>query len=215
MEPQISSYLVLLRHGKSEWNALGLWTGWQNPPLNEEGKQEAEKSAQSIQDIHIDFIFQSDLKRVQETVTIVKKALKMESTSTTTSKDLRERGYGIYEGKNKWEIQKQVGEEEFQKIRRSWDHAVPEGETLKDVYNRVVPFYESQVIPALVQHKNVLVAASGNSLRALVKYLENIPDEQIASLEIGTGEIYVYGLDANGKIVSKELRSSNAQKGKV
>ena len=128
---------------------------------------------------------------------------------------LRERSYGIYTGKNKWQVKEEVGEEEFQRIRRSWDHPIPEGENLKQVYERVVPYFEKRILPDLKAGKNVLVSAHGNSLRALVKRLDNISDETISELEIGTGEVYIYDFDGEGNIVNKEVRASNPNKGKV
>lgn len=117
---------------------------------------------------------------------------------------LNERDYGIYTGKNKWEIEKELGQEKFTGLRRGWDFPVPEGETLQDVYLRVVPFYKEKILPELKNGKNVLVVAHGNSLRALIKYLENISDKEIPNLEIAAGEIYIYELDGNGQILSRK-----------
>ena len=120
-------------------------------------------------------------------------------------------------GRKKDEIRKileEYGEEQFLKWRRSWDYPVPGGETLKDVYARVVPYYQREILPQLREGRNVLIAAHGNSLRALVKYLENIPDDEISKLEIGTGEVYVYQVDPQGRIVSKEIRAVNPNRGR-
>ena len=117
-----------------------------------------------------------------------------------------ERDYGIYTGQNKWEIKKEIGEEQFQKLRRGWNTGIPKGETLEDVYDRVVPYYKTQILPDLEAHKNVLVVAHGNSLRALVKYLDNISNEDIEKLEIATGEIYIYSVDDQAVIASKQIK---------
>jgi len=105
-------------------------------------------------------------------------------------------------------IKKELGEEGFKKLRRGWDVPIPNGETLKDVYNRTVPYYESEILPKLKDGKNVLVSAHGNSLRALVKYLDGLSDSDVENLEIATGEVIIYQIDENGKVVSKEIRKS-------
>jgi 2,3-bisphosphoglycerate-dependent phosphoglycerate mutase len=124
-------------------------------------------------------------------------------------KALNERDYGDLTAKNKWAIRDEYGEEQFLKWRRSWDFPPPNGEALKDVYARVVPYYEQHILPRLEQGQNVLVVAHGNSLRALVKYLESIGDDDIADVELGTAEVFLYEVDPSGKIVSKEIRAAN------
>lgn len=206
--------LILVRHTKSEWNALGLWTGWTDVPLHEEGKAQAKETAARMRDLDVDRAYTSKLKRVKDTWALIQKTLNWNIPTEETSA-LNERHYGIYTGKNKWEIQKQVGEEEFKRIRRSWDHPIPEGETLEDVFNRVVPFYEKDVLPKLIAGENITLIASGNSLRALVKKLENLTERQVLDLEIGTGEVYIYDVDKGGTIVGKEIRAANPDKLKV
>lgn len=197
-------YLVLVRHGESKWNKQGLWTGWTDIELDEEGKEIAKKDGELLKIIHFDKAFTSKLKRAQQTLEEIKKVVG--DITTEESHALNERNYGIYTGKNKWEIEKEVGEEEFLKIRRGWNVPIPEGETLKDVYERVIPYYEEKILPEINSGKNVLISAHGNSLRALVKYLENITDEEIPNLELTIGEIYIYQMDNNGKIISKEIK---------
>ena len=125
---------------------------------------------------------------------------------TIAAEALNERDYGIFTGKNKWDIKKQVGDEQFKNIRRAWDVGIKKGESLKDVYGRVIPYYQTEILPKLENGKNVIVVAHGNSLRALVKYLENISDKNVENLEIATGQVYVYKIDERGKIISKEIR---------
>jgi 2,3-bisphosphoglycerate-dependent phosphoglycerate mutase len=209
------SYLVLVRHGKSEWNKLGKWTGWTDVSLAKEGIQEAKNAGGQLKNIRFDLGFTSELKRAKETLNEIKNATGQSDLQTIENTALNERNYGDYTGKNKWEVKEQVGEEEFQKIRRSWDFQLPNGESLKDVYERVVPYYTGEILPKLKDSKNIIIAAHGNSLRALVKYLEKIDDADISSLEIGTGEVYVYKIDPEGKILSKEIRSTNPNTGKV
>lgn len=206
--------LVLVRHGLSEYNKLGIWAGWEDPDLAPEGVEQAQKTGQELSDIHFDFAYSSDLKRATHTLDVIKTQINQE-VPTTIDKALRERNYGDYTHKNKWQVKEEVGEEEFQKLRRSWDYPPPNGESLKMVYDRIVPYYESEILPKLKTGKNVLASSSGNALRALVKHLENIPDDQVMNLEIGTGEAYVYQIDENGKILSKEIRGENPNKGKV
>lgn len=203
------AYLVLVRHGRSEYNEKGLWTGFTDVALNEVGVEEAHRTAQAIKDIKFNNAFTSLLVRAQATLDIILKDLKQDSIPVEKNFALNERDYGDYTGKNKWEVKEEVGEETFQKIRREFDYPIPNGESLKMVYERVVPFYEEQILPMLKSGKNVLVSAHGNSLRALVKYLENLSNEQVAALEIRTGEAYVYEIDNEGKITSKEIRAEN------
>ena len=208
------AYLILVRHGKSAWNALGKWTGWTDVDLNEEGIAEARRAGEAIKDIEIHRAHVSDLKRATQTLGHIKETLQKD-IDTTIDPALRERHYGIFTGKNKWEVKEEVGDEEFKKIRRSWDHQIPEGESLKEVYARVVPYFEKAILPDLKKGKNVLVSAHGNSLRALMKKLDNISDEAICDLEVGTGEIHCYSFDKEGKVLGKEIRASNPNKGKV
>lgn len=209
------SYLVLVRHGKSEWNALGKWTGWTDIGLSPEGVGEARLAGIQLKDIKFDQGFTSVLIRAKETLEEIKKTIEQVNLPTTENEALNERNYGDFTGKNKWEVKEQVGEEEFQKIRRSWDYQLPNGESLKDVYTRVIPYYKEAILPKLKSGKNVIIAAHGNSLRALVKYLEEIPDSEISKLEIGTGEAYVYTISDEGTVVSKQIRGANPNAGKV
>jgi 2,3-bisphosphoglycerate-dependent phosphoglycerate mutase len=208
------SYLVLVRHGESEWNAKGLWTGWRDIPLTQKGREEAEHAGNHIKDIHFDYAYTSALIRAQQTLDEILKVIG-QTPPIEKDKALNERNYGDYTEKNKWDLQKELGEYEFQKIRRSWDYPPPNGESLKMVYERSVPYFQQEIEPKLKDGKNILVSAHGNSLRALVKFLENISDESISDLEIGTGEAYVYQIDEKGKIVNKEIRGANPNTGRV
>lgn len=207
--------LVLVRHGKSAWNTLGLWTGWKDIELDETGKKDAENMGRLVKDIKFEIGFTSKLVRAKETLEIIKKIIGQKDLETIEDAALNERDYGIYTGKNKWQVKEEVGEEEFQNIRRSWDHPIPEGENMKAVYDRVVPYYENVVLKELKDGKNVIIAAHGNSLRALTKYLKNLSNEQLMALEIGIGEVHVYEIDKNGKVVNYEIRGENPEKGKI
>lgn len=200
------AYLVLVRHGESEWNAKGLWTGWTDIGLSEKGFAEARAAGELLKDIHFDFAYTSLLGRAKQTWEQIQKVLGQTDIQVIEDKALNERDYGDMTGKNKWEIKQQVGEEEFQKLRRSWDYPPPHGESLKMVSERILPYYEKEILPHLRNGKNVLIAAHGNSLRALIKYLNHISDKDISDLEMPTGEVYVYTIDKNGNFVNKEIR---------
>ncbi len=196
--------LILVRHGESEWNKLGLWTGLTDIGLSPKGIEESRLAGEKLKGLPIDICYISSLKRARQTLDEIKKILGRDFP-TLENKALDERDYGIYTGQNKWEIQKTMGEEQFQKLRRGWNTGIPKGETLEDVYNRVVPYFQKEIFLKLKAGKNILIVAHGNSLRALVKYLDNISDEDVEKLEIATGEIYSYDIDQNGSIVSKRI----------
>jgi 2,3-bisphosphoglycerate-dependent phosphoglycerate mutase len=200
------AYLVLVRHGESVWNALGQWTGWTDVDLSEKGHEEAREAGNLLKDIHFDAAYTSALKRAQQTFDEIKTVLGQQDLAPTADKALDERNYGDYTGKNKWQVKEQVGEEAFQKLRRSWDSPPPNGESLKMVYERVIPYYEANILPQLKEGKNVIIAAHGNSLRALSKYLQNIPDDKIATFEMPTGQPFVYQIDSEGKVTSTDVR---------
>lgn len=201
------SYLVLVRHGESTWNAKGLWTGLTDIGLSEKGKQEARSAGEAIKDIKFQIVFTSSLKRAAETLQEMEKVLGVKIPAVCDAA-LNERDYGDYTAKNKRQVKEQFGEEKFLQLRRGWDYPVPNGESLKDVYDRVVPYYKDRILPEVKKGKNVLVSAHGNSLRALVKFLDNIPDEDIAKLEIPTGQVLIYQINGNGQIISKEIRGA-------
>jgi 2,3-bisphosphoglycerate-dependent phosphoglycerate mutase len=203
------AYLTLIRHGQSEWNITGLWTGWRDISLTDVGREEARRAGDALRDIHFDHAYVSNLIRAQQTLDEVLQVLGQTDLPITKSEALNERDYGELTGKNKWEIREQYGEEQFLRWRRGWDEPVPGGETLKDVYERVVPYFNQEILPKLKSGQNVIVVAHGNSLRALVKYIEDMSDEMIPSFEIATGEAYVYQYGADGHYVDKQLRVVN------
>ncbi len=200
------SKLILVRHGQSEYNAKDLWTGWTDVPLTELGRLEAREAGEEIKDLKVDIVFVSDLIRSKQTWEEMAKVLGLKNLPTIEAKEIKERSYGDLSGLNKWEVKNKYGDEQWLKWRRGWDEPVPNGETLKDVYDRVVPFYLKTILPLLESGKNILLSDHGNSLRALVKYLDNIPNEDIWKLEIPTGTVYVYDIDKDGKITNKEIR---------
>jgi 2,3-bisphosphoglycerate-dependent phosphoglycerate mutase len=199
--------LVLVRHGESEYNAKDLWTGWLDVPLTEKGREEARRAGEEIKDIKIDAVFVSDLIRSKQTWEEIAKVLGLEKLEATEAWEIKERSYGDLAGQNKFEVKKKYGDEQWLKWRRGWDEKIPNGETLKDVYNRCVPFFQEKVLPLLKSGKNVLLSDHGNSFRALVKYLDKIEDSEIYKLEIPTGTVYIYDFDSEGNILKKEIRA--------
>ena len=198
----MKSNLVLVRHGQSEWNKENLFTGWKDPNLTEKGIEEASKAGKELKanEMKFDVMFTSDLIRAQETGRIILE--EMDQTDITVIKDicLNERNYGDLAGLNKDDARKKWGDEQVQIWRRSFDVPPPGGESLKDTAERVLPYFEANIRTKVVGGLNILVAAHGNSLRALVMELEQISPEEIVRLEIGTGDPLIYECN-EGKIV--------------
>lgn len=206
--------LVLVRHSLSEYNVKGIWTGWADPDLTVQGVEDAKKSGESLKDINFDLAFIAPFKRNRETILQIKNVLEQEDLEVIESSEIRERNYGVFTGKNKWAVKKEIGKEEFQKIRRGWNYPIEKGESLKQVYERLIPYYLENILPKLKIGKNILIVSSGNALRTLVKYLENISDMDISNFEFGIGEDYVYEINDQGKVVNKEIRNRNPLAGK-
>ena len=199
--------LIIARHHESEFNKLGLWTGWRDSHLTDYGFQKSTEMGDCIKDIHIDFAFASMEVRSIETLASMLEEIGEYHIPEEHSEALDERSYGDYTAKNKWEMEKLLGEENWDKVRRDWDYPVPNGETLKMVYERAVPFFLKEVLPKVKEGKNVLVVAHGNSLRALMKYIENISDEEISNVEMPFGAVIIYDLDSDGHKIKKEVRT--------
>tara|TARA_B100000459_G_scaffold36825_1_gene17875 strand:+ start:393 stop:1016 length:624 start_codon:yes stop_codon:yes gene_type:complete len=198
--------LILVRHGQSEWNAKNLFTGWENPGLTETGITEAKNAGDLINnlDIGFDCLFTSALIRAQLTGTIILKTINQEGVKIIENKALNERFYGDLQGMNKDECKKKWGEELVQTWRRSYELGPPGGETLKETGDRVLPYYLNEIHPMLMQDMNILVAAHGNSLRSLIKYLDKVSDEDIVKLEIPTGAPIHYRFNEDGKVMYKK-----------
>jgi len=197
--------LIIVRHHESEWNKLGKWTGVVDVHLSPFGFEQSKEMGKLIKDFHLDYVFTSVQTRAKETF---KEMFSVRDSNINIpveeAKELNERDYGDYTGKNKWEMEKILGHEEFIRIRRSWDHPIPNGESLKMVYERSVPFFLEKILPILNENKNVLVVAHGNSLRSIMKYIENISDEDISQVEMPFGGILIYDLDNEGHMINKE-----------
>lgn len=198
--------LLITRHGESEWNARGVWTGSTDVHLSEKGFKEAALLGETIKDVKLDFAFCSQQIRSLETLEGMLDASGQVQVEYERSSALNERDYGIYTGKNKWQVKEEIGDEAFENLRRGWDEPVEDGETLKDVYERLVPFYKDVILPRLLAGENILIVAHGNSIRSLMKYIESLSDEQIGKTEMIFGQTLVYIVDESGKMLSKVAR---------
>ena len=197
--------LILVRHGQSEWNEQNLFTGWKDPGLTELGIKEAENAGSLISDKGIQFneMFTSMLVRAQDTGAIILDSINQQNIPITKNKALNERNYGSLAGLNKDDARKKWGEEQVHIWRRSFDIPPPEGESLKDTAERVLPYFHKYIMPKVIQGLSILVAAHGNSLRALIMELDLISSEDILKLEIPTGAPIQYEFNQNGEVVNK------------
>lgn len=198
--PMMPNVLVLVRHGQSEWNRLNLFTGWRDPHLTEKGLIEARWAGRLIktQSVVFDAAFTSGLKRAQNTLDIILAEIGQAGVPVTCDVALNERDYGDLSGLNKDEARKKWGDEQIMLWRRSYDVPPPGGESLKDTAARVLPYYEAHIWPLLAAGKNVIVAAHGNSLRALIMRLEQLTGEEILQRELATAAPIVYRLTPEG-----------------
>ena len=198
----MKSKLVLVRHGQSEWNAKNLFTGWKDPKLTDLGIQEAIKAGDLLENrnLKFDLMFTSDLFRAQETGRLILEQMNHADIEVIKDQSLNERNYGDLAGLNKDEAREKWGEEQVHIWRRSFDVPPPGGESLKNTAERVLPYFELEIMPKVKEGLNILVAAHGNSLRALVMELEKISSEEIVKLEIATGDPLTYEY-SNGEFV--------------
>jgi 2,3-bisphosphoglycerate-dependent phosphoglycerate mutase len=201
----MDNVLVLVRHGESQWNNLNLFTGWKNPDLTETGVAEARAAGRLLKagGYRFDVAFTSDLLRAQHTLDLMLEELGQEGLPTQKSQKLNERDYGDLSGLNKDEARAKWGEKQVHIWRRSYDIAPPGGESLKDTAARVLPYYEAEIWPAVKAGRNVLVAAHGNSLRALIMRLEGLSGEEIVARELATGVPIVYRLNPDGTMLDR------------
>ena len=219
------SYLILVRHGESRWNLNNKFTGWIDVPLSPNGIKEALSCAKKLEGLTLDVAFTSKLTRAQETLLLIlakqkytgiflhkKKryhlAKKFEKHEIPIYSDeaLNERYYGRLQGMNKNAARKKWGKPQVFKWRRSWDQNPPGGEALKDVYKRVIPYFKQKIMPELKKN-DVIISAHGNSLRALMKYLDKIPDDKIPFLEIPFGKPIIYK-HTKGKLIKEKHKHS-------
>ncbi len=199
--------LVLVRHGQSDWNLKNLFTGWKDPDLTPKGIEEAKAAGQRLKAMGLSFdtAFTSALTRAQHTLKLVLDELGQPGLATTREQALNERDYGDLSGLNKDEARKKWGEDQVHIWRRSYDISPPGGESLKDTVARVLPYYCQHILPGVLNGKRTIVAAHGNSLRALVMVLDGLTPETIPSMELDTGVPLVYRLKADSTVESKKV----------
>lgn len=194
--------LILLRHGQSEWNLQNRFTGWVDVDLSEKGVAEAKEAGKLLKGFEIDMVYTSVLKRAIKTAELALSEMGIENMDMIKDQALNERHYGDLQGQNKAEVGEKFGKDQLKIWRRSFDIQPPNGESLKDTLDRVKPYYLEKIEPKIKEGKNILIAAHGNSLRALVMYLENINEKDILELNIPTGIPYVYEMDNDCNIKS-------------
>ncbi|MCW2314604.1 2,3-bisphosphoglycerate-dependent phosphoglycerate mutase [Rhodoblastus acidophilus] len=197
--------LVLVRHGQSDWNLKNLFTGWKDPGLTDLGVSEAKAAGQRLKALGLTFdtAFTSALTRAQNTLGLILDELGQGTLHVERKQALNERDYGDLSGLNKDDARKKWGEEQVHLWRRSYDVPPPGGESLKDTVARVLPYYNQHILPAVLRGERVIVAAHGNSLRALVMVLDGLTPETIPSMELATGVPLVYRLKADSTVESK------------
>ena len=199
----IMAQLVIVRHGQSQWNLENRFTGWVDVDLAPKGIEEAHAAGKKLKPFSFDLAYTSGLQRAQKTLGIILEEMGV-SMDVTRNEALNERMYGDLQGMDKDEARKQFGEEQVHIWRRSFDVPPPGGESLELTAKRVLPYFEAEIVPHIKAGKNIIIAAHGNSLRALVMFLENMTPEQILKTEIPTGAPRLYELDADLKVLKAE-----------
>ena len=207
METQLDRLLVLVRHGQSEWNLKNLFTGWKDPGLTALGVEEARTAGSRLKarGLAFDVAFTSALSRAQETLRLMLDEIGRPDLPTLRDQALNERDYGDLAGLNKDDARQRWGAEQVHLWRRSYDVSPPGGESLKDTVARTLPYYVQEILPRVMRGERVLVAAHGNSLRALVMVLDRLTPQTIPSMELATGLPLVYRLNADTTVAEKEV----------
>ncbi|MFT6996325.1 MAG: 2,3-bisphosphoglycerate-dependent phosphoglycerate mutase [Cryomorphaceae bacterium] len=197
--------LVLVRHGQSVWNKENKFTGWVDVDLTEKGIEEAEKAGELLADYKFDEAYTSVLMRANKTLDIILKKTRQEDIPITKDQALNERMYGDLQGLNKDDTRAKYGDEQVHIWRRSYDVQPPGGESLKDTADRVLPYFDKEIAPKIKAGEKLIIAAHGNSLRALIMQLDKLSREEILNVEIPTGVPKVYELDENLNVLSSEF----------
>lgn len=200
----MSGTLVLVRHGQSEWNLKNLFTGWRDVELTDLGVEEAKRAGKALKSkkLKFDIAFTSALKRAQNTNALMLAELGQPRLKTIRDVALNERDYGDLSGLNKDDARKKWGEEQVHVWRRSYDVPPPGGESLKDTLARTLPYFVQEILPCVLRGERTLVAAHGNSLRALIMVLEKLTPENILKRELATGVPVIYRLNADATVAS-------------
>lgn len=196
--------LIIVRHGQSEWNAQNRFTGWVNVDLAPKGVSEAKEAGEKLKGYTFDKGFTSALMRAQKTLQNILQVTGQSDLEVVENEALNERMYGDLQGMDKDEARAQFGEEQVHIWRRSFDIPPPRGESLKGTADRVLPYYKSVIEPELKAGKTIIIAAHGNSLRALIMYLENMTPDEILKTEVPTGKPKLYEFDADLNVLHSE-----------
>ena len=196
------THLTLVRHGQSDWNEKNLFTGWENPDLTEQGLREAKETGHALKDMELSYsyLFTSVLDRAINTANIILGVLELTTITTVRDKARNERDYGDLTGLNKDDARKRWGEEQVHIWRRSYDVPPPSGESLENTAERVLPYFKEEILPLLVDGNSILISAHGNSLRALVMFIEKLSPEEILKKEISTGQPITYKCEGSNFI---------------
>ena len=202
--------LTLVRHGESQWNLENRFTGWVDVDLSPKGEREAAAAGHVLKGVPVDVLFTSVLKRAMRTAEIACAEAGINDIPVHRDEALNERHYGDLQGLNKAETAEKFGADQVHVWRRSYDVPPPNGESLKDTQTRVAPYYQSQIVPLLREGKNVMVVAHGNSLRALVMFVEHLTPDEILKTEIATGVPITYELDEDLNVVTKSVLTPTA-----
>ena len=200
-----SRNLILVRHGQSEWNSKNLFTGWKDPGLTELGVKEAKDAGKLIANkgILFDLMYTSMLTRAQKTGDLILQEMRHPEITIIKNEALNERNYGSLAGLNKDDARKKWGDDQVHIWRRSFDIPPPNGESLKDTAERVLPYFKSEIMPKVIEGSSILIAAHGNSLRSLIMELDSISSKEIVNLEIPTGAPIQYIFNEDGNINKK------------
>ena len=200
-----SRNLILVRHGQSEWNSKNLFTGWKDPGLTELGVKEAKDAGKLIANkgILFDLMYTSMLTRAQKTGDLILQEMRHPEITIIKNEALNERNYGSLAGLNKDDARKKWGDDQVHIWRRSFDIPPPDGESLKDTAERVLPYFKSEIMPKVIEGSSILIAAHGNSLRSLIMDLDSISSEEIVNLEIPTGAPIQYIFNEDGSVNKK------------
>jgi len=203
----LPNLLVLVRHGQSEWNEKNLFTGWRDPDLTAQGRDEAVQAGRELKErgFAFDIAFTSKLIRAQETNRLILQELGQPDLPVIEDKALNERDYGDLSGLNKDDARAKWGDEQVHIWRRSFDIPPPGGESLKDTAERTLPYFKAEILPRVLKGETVLVSAHGNSLRAVVMMLDGLDEQAVTQLNIATGAPILYELNEDGRVARKEL----------
>jgi 2,3-bisphosphoglycerate-dependent phosphoglycerate mutase len=208
----MSGRLILVRHTESTDNHKGRWSGIRNVSLTKKGRADARKMGTALRDQQFDVIYVSQLKRTKQTLREILAAYGPTKAIIKKTGAIDERDYGLLAGKDKWKVRAAIGVHAWTDIRRGWDVPVPDGETLKDVYERIVPWYREIVLPQLLRGKNIMLVGHGNSNRALRKYLEHISNEAVRLIEMDFDKARIYEVNSRGYAVSHITRRIKTDK---